>query len=103
MVVVRYAALAALVVWLGALQYALLGDALTNVGGAGLVCAGVLLLALLTMKVLGPPPRAFFIRLPLVLAMLVLATMDWRYGASPLRTGATAAIGFGLLVWYIRE
>jgi len=103
MTVVRYVALAALVVWLGALQGAVVDAASPHLGGIQVACGIVVILALLTVKFLGPPPRAFSIRLPLAVLMLVLATIDWRYGTSRLRTIANTALGFGLLVWYARE
>ena len=103
MIVVRYAALAALVVWLGALQGALAAGAWPHFAAIELGCAGVVVLALLTMKFMGPPPRAFVVRLLLVVTMLIVAAFDWRYGASRSTVALNAALGFTLLVWYARE
>jgi hypothetical protein len=55
------------------------------------------------MKFMGPPPRAFVVRLLLVVTMLIVAAFDWRYGASRSRVALNAALGFGLLIWYARE
>jgi hypothetical protein len=92
MFVVRYVALAALVVWLGGLivvgvivvpaQFDVLqpaNPALARVFGLELlrqvhllsyVCGGVLLVALFVMKFVGPPPVAFPPRAAIVAAML---------------------------------
>src|SRR5205823_12176506 len=96
-------ALAALVVWLGALLGAVAAGEWPHVAGIQMACGGVVVLALLTMKFMGPPPRAFVVRLALVVVMLVLAALDWRYGTSRTTTLVNMALGFGLLVWYARE
>jgi hypothetical protein len=103
MIVVRYAALAALVIWLGALQGALVVGAWPHFAGIELACACVLVLTLLTMKFMGPPPRAFVVRLLIAVTMLIVGAFDWQYGASPPKAALNAALGFGLLVWYARE
>ena len=103
MVVVRYVALAALVIWLGALQTALIGDRSPQVATVEIVCGGAILPALLTMKFLGPPPRAFSVRLTIVVAMLALGAFDRVYGSWRVTTVTTTALGFGLLFWYARE
>jgi len=105
---VRYVALAALVVWLGVLANALGPlleiDALRHVHLVSAVCGGVILLALLAMKFIGPPPRAFVPRAAIVVAMLAAmgSTLFWRAG-SLAAIGTATVCGFGLLMWYARE
>ena len=107
MTAVRYAALAALVVWLAALASALAGGALRHVHLVSAACGGVLVLSLLAMKFIGPPPRAFVPRIAIVVAMLAIMGSTILAGtASTMTTAAltaTAALGFGLLAWYARE
>jgi hypothetical protein len=103
MFVVRYVALLALVFWLGAM--------LNETGwirpahAAGLVCGAVVLVSLTLVKFLGPPPRAFFPRIAIVAAMLIVA-ISGRYGRqwAPVAP-VTINIGLGivLLAWYARE
>ena len=103
MAVVRYVALAALVVWLGALQGALVGYRTTHASALQYACGAVLLVSLFAMKFLGPPPRAFVARVAIVMAMLGLMFLDgWWDGAAAL-TVINTALGFVLLSWYARE
>jgi len=103
MPVVRYVALAALVVWLGATTAALAGDLVRHVSVVSAVCGLLILVALLVMKLVGPPPRAFPARIALVIVMLALAAEAHLRGRSEGTLLATAAIGFVLLAWYARE
>ena len=99
MVAARYAALAALVVWLGGmillgllvapstfrvlqahegaagrvLAGAVFGEVLRQFSIVAYVCGGVILLSLIVMKLVGPPPRAFSARAAIVAVMLALA------------------------------
>ena len=68
------------------------------------VCGGLILVALLAMKFIGPPPRAFVVRASIVVVMLVIMgyTVLWRT-ASTVALAAAAALGFALLTWYARE
>lgn len=96
---VRYVALAALVVWLGGmvvlgllvapstfrvlqahdpvagrvLAGALFGTILRQFHLLAYVCGGVILLCLVALKLIGPPPRAFRVRAAIVVVMLVVA------------------------------
>jgi uncharacterized protein DUF4149 len=98
MVIVRYVALAALVVWLGGmvvlgllvapstfgvlqahdpaagrvLAGALFGEILRRFHLLAYACGGVILIALFVMKFIGPPPYAFPIRAGLVALMLAV-------------------------------
>ena len=104
MTLVRYAALAALVVWIGVLTAALGGNALRHVHVVSAACGAIVLLALVAMKFIGPPPRAFAARTAIVAAMLAAmgCTIFWRAG-STIAVAFTAALGFVLLAWYARE
>jgi len=99
MIAVRYAALLALVVWLGGmivlgllvapstfrvlqvqdpaagrvLAGALFGNILRQFYLLSYACAAVILLSLVAMKLVGPPPRAFLPRVAIVSGMLALA------------------------------
>jgi hypothetical protein len=106
MFVVRYATLAALVLWLSAMLGARFGDLLRPLPPLTLACGAVTFVGLFAMKFLGPPPPAFVPRLAIVFVMLVIAAASaW------LVTSATAAwlttinigLGFLLLYWYTRE
>jgi hypothetical protein len=104
MVAVRFAALAALVVWLGGILAVLFGDALRRDQLITYACGGVVFLSLLVMKFVGPPPHAFVARAGLTAAMLLLAAAATLY-----RTAATElmalslAVGLVLLFWYVKE
>jgi hypothetical protein len=99
MFVIRYVALAALVVWLGGmialgllvapstfrvlqasdavngriLAGAVFGEILRLFHFVAYVCGAVLMVCLLAMKFIGPPPHAFLLRIGLVVLMLALA------------------------------
>jgi hypothetical protein len=103
MPIVRYVVLAALVVWLGALQGSLLGPEPPRYAAIELACGGIVLLGLLAMKFLGPPPRGFSIRLPIVIVMLAVAAYDRMSHPHRVSTIVTTALGFTLLFWYARE
>jgi hypothetical protein len=103
MVAVRYAALAALVVWIGGMLTVVVGDALTHFS-TSLACGGVVLVSLLILKFVGPPPRAFVPRVALVALMLIATILG---STSRLATTTVAAINLGLaailLFWYVYE
>src|SRR5262249_48617151 len=99
MIVARYAALFALVVWLGGmivigllvapstfrvlqaaegaagrvLAGALFGEILRQFYVLGYICGAVMFISLVTMKLVGPPPRAFPLRAAIVAAMLAVS------------------------------
>jgi hypothetical protein len=102
MVVVRYAALMALVVWLGALQTAIVAGAGREPLWLQYGCGGVVIVCLFAMKFLGPPPRAFFSRVAIAVVMLGLTAYGHRYGV-PLAAAISLGLGFLSLIWYARE
>lgn len=103
MVVVRYATLVALVVWLGILQCALFSDRPAYADWVQFACGGLLFVGLFAMKFLGPPPRAFVTRVAIVFLMLCTAAFDQFFRSSPVPASINAVLGFTLLAWYARE
>ena len=85
MVAVRYAALAALVLWIAALLNA----------HTPLIYGVVVLVCLLTIKFVGPPPPAFIARMALTFLMLAATALALRVVA--------LALGAVLLFWYVDE
>jgi hypothetical protein len=103
MVVVRYVALVALVVWLGAMQSALAGNSTAWDIPIAYGCGAVLVLCLFALKFVGPPPRAFFIRLGIVVLMLLMTLFDRWLIPGPTATYVNTALGLVLLAWYAHE
>jgi hypothetical protein len=102
MVVVRYATLLALVVWLGVMQCMLFSDRPDYADWLPFVCGGLMTIGLFAMKFVGPPPRAFVPRAGIVFLMLCNAGADWFYGFS-VAPVVNTALGLLLLAWYARE
>ncbi|HEV8209708.1 MAG TPA: hypothetical protein VGP77_06285 [Vicinamibacterales bacterium] len=106
MIVVRYATLVALVIWLGAMVGEQFGDLLRRAPLLPLACGGVVLVGLFVLKFMGPPPIAFVWRAGIALLMLALtlaaAFVAPREASSVLLT-TNIALGFVLLIWYVRE
>ncbi len=111
MFVVRYVALAALVLWLGGMIAVLLAgagaDAVARAAHrTGLISGSAVLVALFAMKFLGPPPHAFPLRAAAVAAMLAITIAAATTGSRELARALTAvnvAGGFALLTFYARE
>jgi hypothetical protein len=104
MVAVRYVALAALVVWVGAMIDVLFGDALRNLRLLSASCGAFVLVSLLVMKFVGPPPHDFFPRAGIVCLMLALVGASALHRISlPTLLMTNTALGFVLLFWYVRE
>ena len=104
MLLVRYVALVALVVWIGAMAGALFPDLFARPLWLASGCGAVIVVCLFVMKFVGPPPRAFVPRAAITVLMLLLV------GASILLRTAPAtllalnlALGLVLLFWYVRE
>jgi hypothetical protein len=103
---VRYIALAMLVVWLGELILVLTDQLTANlirrVDLIEYLCGGAILISFCVMKIIGPPPRAFAVRVALVSLMLLLTATRF---PRPSRVAASVntALGLVLLVWYARE
>jgi len=103
MVVVRYVALVVLVVWLGAMQSVLVDKGTASYIAIAYGCGAMLVLCLFAMKFVGPPPRAFFIRLGIVVLMLLMTLFDRWLISGPTATYINIALGLVLLAWYARE
>jgi hypothetical protein len=103
MPVVRFVALAALVVWLTSALPIVAGDWLRSVERVTYVCGAVMLVGLFVMKFVGPPPHAFPIRLTLVALILALTAAGHFWDRSIAATTISVIVGFVLLSWYARE
>ena len=103
MPVVRYIALAALVVWLGSAAQMVAGEWLRSLERVTYVCGAVMIVGLSVMKLVGPPPPAFVIRIVLVAIALGVTALGAWLGRSMPTTTITLALGFALLSWYARE
>jgi hypothetical protein len=108
MLVFRYAALAALVVWLGAtaaaLGHELIGPVFQRVHMVGLLCGAVAIVSLFVVKFVGPPPRAFTVRAAIVFLMCAVALYAVRVDpASTLLMAINGGLGLVLLYWYSKE
>jgi hypothetical protein len=106
MFVVRFATLAALVVWLAAMTASRFGGLMERIDLVAYVCGAITLVGLFVMKFVGPPPAGFVPRAAIAVAMLAVAA-----AAAFARSVETAAmlvtlniaLGFVLLMWYVRE
>ena len=106
MIVVRYATLVALVLWLGTMLSAQFGELFRRPDLVAYGCGVATIVGLFVLKFMGPPPRGFVARAAIAALMLVLAA-----AASIAATREIAArlvtisivLGFVLLVWYVRE
>jgi len=103
MIAVRYAARAALVVWLGAMQTPMVAGPATEPGWIEYACGGVLVLGLFAMKFVGPPPRAFRARLAIAVVMLLVTAYGRLYRAPAAGVAIDMILGFVQLAWYARE
>jgi hypothetical protein len=104
MFVVRYLALAALVFWVGGLAATVVDGEAVRLRAFALACGGLMLVCLLIMKFVGPPPRAFSLRLAILLAMLAVAGVSsWRGAHAPVLSAVNIGLGLVLLGWYARE
>ncbi len=103
MFVVRYVALAAVVIWLGALQGVLVDGRTMPVTTIPYVCGAVLLVGLFALKFVGPPPRAFVPRIATVVFMLAVTLSEPWWSSARTPALINAALGFALLAWYAHE
>ena len=103
MVVVRYASLVALVVWLGVMQSAVFFDRPDYGDWLEYVCGGTIVVGLFALKFVGPPPRAFPGRVAIAFLMLCIAVFAQYSGASIAATAINMTLGFILLAWYAHE
>jgi hypothetical protein len=106
MLVVRYVALVALAVWVGGLVVGFaVSPAFWRIEGVmvGYACGAVVIVSYVTLKLVGPPPRNFSIRVGIAVVMLAVA-LGGRWLASATAPAAVETVlGLALLTWYVRE
>ena len=104
MLLVRYVALVALVVWIGAMAAVLFADLFARPLWLASACGAVIVVCLFVMKFVGPPPRAFIPRTAITVLMLVLVGASIVLRTAPVTLLAiNLALGLVLLAWYVRE
>jgi hypothetical protein len=106
MIVVRYATLVALVIWMDAMAGAQFGDLLRRTPFIPYACGAAVVIGLFVLKFMGPPPRGFVLRLGITILMLAIALAAAFVApreAAHLLTAVDLALGFVLLIWYVRE
>jgi len=106
MILVRYATLVALVIWLGAMVDERFGDLFRRAHPLTYACGATMLVGLFVLKFLGPPPMAFVLRAGIAVVMLALsvaAAFIAPRDASNLLMTINIGLGFILLIWYVRE
>jgi hypothetical protein len=106
MILVRYATLMALVLWLGAMINERFGNLFWRVDTISYVCGTVTIVGLFVMKFVGPPPHAFVPRAAIAVAMLLIAfasTLPATGEFSTVLMAINIGLGLVLLYWYVRE
>jgi len=106
MIAVRFATLAALVFWLGAMTAARFGGLMARVDLVAYACGAATIVGLFVMKFVGPPPAAFIPRAAIAVLMLLVAAAAAAASASgtaAMLITVNIALGFVLLAWYVRE
>ena len=106
MIVVRYATLVALVIWLGAMVNVRFGDLFHRPQLITYACGAGTVIGLFLLKFVGPPPMAFVARVGIALLMLAIAVAAPALvppAVSPLLMIVNIGLGFILLLWYVRE
>jgi len=106
MIVVRYATLVALVIWLAAMMGEPFGGSFQRAHLIGYACGATTVVGLFVLKFMGPPPIAFVIRTGLAVLMLAFALGSTAVGnrdLSAVLTTVNIGLGFVLLIWYVRE
>ena len=106
MIIVRYATLVALVLWLGAMINARFGNLFWRVDTIAYGCGLATVVGLFVMKFMGPPPHAFVPRTAIVVLMLLVAFASAQPATGEFSTTLMVInIGLGLVLvyWYVRE
>ncbi len=107
MIAVRFATLAALVVWLSAMIPGRFGDLIRRLDIVSYTCGAVTIVGLFVMKFVGPPPPSFIPRAAIAFLMLAVAAVSAVARVSAETASALLtleiALGFVLLTWYVRE
>ena len=105
MILVRYATLVALVIWLGAMVDERFGDLFRRAHLITYACGSATVFGLFVLKFMGPPPMAFVWRAGIAVLMLAIAAAGALVprDASQLLMTVNIGLGFVLLTWYVRE
>lgn len=105
MILVRYATLVALVIWLGAMIDERFGDLFPRAHLIAYACGAATVVGLFVLKFMGPPPMTFVLRAGIAVLMLAIAAGAAFVPADTSRLLLTVniALGFVLLTWYVRE
>jgi hypothetical protein len=112
MFAIRYAALLALVVWLGGMIMLVAGSLVGPIQAhfhlVEYACGFVVLVCLFALKFIGPPPHAFIPRVTIVVLMLIVAVASgFSFERSPQVSAGllavNAVLGLVLLYWYVKE
>jgi len=105
MILVRYATLVALVLWLGVMVDDRFGDLLRQAHLISYGCGAATLVGLFVLKFMGPPPAGFVLRAAIAILMLGLtfAAAFVARDLSNLLLTLNIGLGLVLLFWYVRE
>jgi hypothetical protein len=106
MIVVRYATLVALVLWLAVMLDVRFGELLRRADLISYGCGAATIVGLFVLKFMGPPPRAFVVRAAAAAVMLIIAvasSLAANRGTAAMLLTINIALGFVLLIWYVRE
>jgi hypothetical protein len=106
MILVRYATLVALVLWLGALINERLGNVCWRGDAISYGCGIATVVGLFVMKFMGPPPHAFVPRAAIASVMLIVvfaSTLPAAGDFSSTLMAVNIGLGLVLLYWYVRE
>lgn len=106
MILVRYATLLALVIWLGAMMGERFGELFRRAHLVAYACGATTLIGLFVLKFVGPPPTNFVLRAGLATLMVAIslgAAFVAPRGAADLLMTVNIGLGLVLLIWYARE
>ena len=105
MILVRYATLVVLVIWLGAMVDERFGDLFRRAHLVAYACGAATVVGLFVLKFMGPPPIAFVLRAGIAILMLAiaLAAAFVAPAAADVLMTVNIGLGFVLLFWYVRE
>jgi hypothetical protein len=101
-IVIRYMALASVIVWIAAMTATLVVRAPL---AAAYASAVTLFLSLVALKFIGPPPPAFIPRAVMAFGMAAVTAFTQFIGGPSSTTSLVLTIGLGLALvfWYVRD
>ncbi|MGE5243803.1 MAG: hypothetical protein ACM3SQ_06220 [Betaproteobacteria bacterium] len=107
MLLVRYVGLVALAIWVGGMIAVGAIDSpdtwRAHVAALGYVCGPVLIVCYVILKLVGPPPHSFTLRVGIAVVMVMVAAADRFLAASAAPLAIDSVLGLVLLSWYVRE